>query len=369
MMRHSFTAWGHINLLATHKNTLEFTKDKELSKTGDCIVGVRANFKATSMKKIVNSCSKIKLTMRVGNHEEVFIADSNKEFSDEHELVLRRSNFLSERTIGNYVNRTSLDIDRKTAKLMQNPKQKIEVTIEPFYKLAIFDFDDTLEDFQICKDYAQEVVAKYLVKEYGLNKEKTLNELEAIDYKYTHKAVAGSPSLFDRSVWFPDLLKRLGIGSSKSEVTNLAKIYWAAAIKRAKPMPGAIPLLKYLKSRMKVAIMSDSDGDKKIKFERLDKTGISKYVHYVLTSNDVGQNKPNNKFYNLLTEKFGVNIEECIMIGDKPEVDLKLAKELGMKTIWVVHGKWAADHKETPHYVDHSVRDMQQLKEFFKKEV
>jgi hypothetical protein len=33
-------AQGHENILATHKTTLEFTKDKRLSKKGDCIVAV-----------------------------------------------------------------------------------------------------------------------------------------------------------------------------------------------------------------------------------------------------------------------------------------------------------------------------------------
>ena len=43
-MSYSFTAYGHKNILATHKTTIEFTKDKELSLKGNCIVGVRADF-------------------------------------------------------------------------------------------------------------------------------------------------------------------------------------------------------------------------------------------------------------------------------------------------------------------------------------
>ncbi len=43
-MEYSFTAWGHENITANHKRTLEFTKDNELSLEGDCILGVSANF-------------------------------------------------------------------------------------------------------------------------------------------------------------------------------------------------------------------------------------------------------------------------------------------------------------------------------------
>ena len=54
-----FRIYGHKNMLAIHKNTLEFTKDKELTKRGDCIVGVNSDFKIT--KEILNA-KKIKIT-------------------------------------------------------------------------------------------------------------------------------------------------------------------------------------------------------------------------------------------------------------------------------------------------------------------
>ncbi|MCJ7469295.1 DUF371 domain-containing protein, partial [Candidatus Bathyarchaeota archaeon] len=37
------TAYGHENIQATHKTTLEITKDKHLTKNGDCIIAVAAN--------------------------------------------------------------------------------------------------------------------------------------------------------------------------------------------------------------------------------------------------------------------------------------------------------------------------------------
>ena len=42
--KYNFTVRGHNNVLALHKNTVEFTKDKELTLNGDCILGVDANF-------------------------------------------------------------------------------------------------------------------------------------------------------------------------------------------------------------------------------------------------------------------------------------------------------------------------------------
>ena len=36
-------AWGHENILCTHNSTIEITKDKSLTKKGDCIIGVNAS--------------------------------------------------------------------------------------------------------------------------------------------------------------------------------------------------------------------------------------------------------------------------------------------------------------------------------------
>ncbi|HIG98004.1 TPA: DUF371 domain-containing protein, partial [Candidatus Woesearchaeota archaeon] len=43
-MKYIFTAHGHPNILATHRTTLEITKDSELTTRGNCVVAVAADF-------------------------------------------------------------------------------------------------------------------------------------------------------------------------------------------------------------------------------------------------------------------------------------------------------------------------------------
>ena len=65
-MKYSFTCYGHENITCKHKTTLEFTKDKDLSLKGDCIVGVKADFSLKGVKefiKILNNNKKITITM------------------------------------------------------------------------------------------------------------------------------------------------------------------------------------------------------------------------------------------------------------------------------------------------------------------
>ena len=37
-MKYTFKAFGHINVLADHKTTLEITKDSHITKNGNCII-------------------------------------------------------------------------------------------------------------------------------------------------------------------------------------------------------------------------------------------------------------------------------------------------------------------------------------------
>ncbi|HUT17100.1 MAG TPA: DUF371 domain-containing protein, partial [Acidobacteriota bacterium] len=47
--REDIVGYGHKNIQATHKTTLEFTKDKHLSKKGDCIVAVAVDKALTDL--------------------------------------------------------------------------------------------------------------------------------------------------------------------------------------------------------------------------------------------------------------------------------------------------------------------------------
>ena len=123
------TAHGHPNIKASHKTTFEFTKDCFVTKTGDCIVGINADFSLSELKMLLNN-KKIKITIKVDNQTEEIIAQPNKSFNSEHEIVVRKTNFVSKRTLAINSNKAAIDFDSIREKL-KNPEQKIIVKIEP----------------------------------------------------------------------------------------------------------------------------------------------------------------------------------------------------------------------------------------------
>ena len=117
---YSFTASGHKNIRATHRNTLELTKDAVLTEDGDCIIGVKAEFEL----------EKIKITIRANGITETVTAVPNPNFSDEHEMVIRITNFDSKRTFATRADKSAKQLSRRFVKELKNDKTRMVITIE-----------------------------------------------------------------------------------------------------------------------------------------------------------------------------------------------------------------------------------------------
>ncbi|MFH1590818.1 MAG: DUF371 domain-containing protein [archaeon] len=122
-----FTCRGHPNILASHANTLEFTKDQEVTPQGDCIVGAGADYDLEILKEFASRGGRAKVTMSVD--DEVFVVEfeRNPRFEDKDEIVIRLSDFLSTRTLGIRADHGARDIPQVMREKLQDPSKTIEV--------------------------------------------------------------------------------------------------------------------------------------------------------------------------------------------------------------------------------------------------
>ena len=121
-----FTAYGHPNIKCSHLNTFEFTKDKDVSLKGDCIVGVRADFELSELRKLLVK-KELLMKIVVGDVVEEVRFISNPGFGSNEELVVRRSEFVSGRTLGIKADKAAVDFRFKEK--LKNPDQKIVVEL------------------------------------------------------------------------------------------------------------------------------------------------------------------------------------------------------------------------------------------------
>lgn len=113
-------AWGHINVRATHETTFEITKEKELTPRGDCIIGVNATKSAADLneelKNIIRNNEAILLIVLITeNHRDTVIAKGSSKLtlSNPIKIIIRKSSYISDATIGIYSNKAAIDINRE----------------------------------------------------------------------------------------------------------------------------------------------------------------------------------------------------------------------------------------------------------------
>ena len=130
---------GHENVLSLHRNTIEITKEKDISRRADCIIGVSAS-KACShldekLKEHIRQGGFLRFEIVVGKSSFVFSGRGNKslELTDEHELVLRRSDYYSARTAAIRCDAAACDIPRSIVRLLQTPQSEgiLRITAQP----------------------------------------------------------------------------------------------------------------------------------------------------------------------------------------------------------------------------------------------
>ena|SRR3989344_1629514 len=133
-MQYKFRAFGHHNILGTHKATLEFTKDGDLSLKGNCIIGVKADFELEKLKEFIRKANNKKITIIIEasgkKFKEKIIAELNPNFNDGNEIVIRKADFASDRTLAIKAHKAAFDLRRELIGYLRHKKNKINVIIE-----------------------------------------------------------------------------------------------------------------------------------------------------------------------------------------------------------------------------------------------
>ena len=129
-------AFGHENVLATHPTTLMITKDKKLSKQGDCIIAVAADKAVSDLnseikQKLCNGNTKIEMLIEVDGLVEQVTAygSADLDFSNNVDIVVRKSVFASDRTLAIKADKAAADLSRIFIEKLRDPKQQVKITL------------------------------------------------------------------------------------------------------------------------------------------------------------------------------------------------------------------------------------------------
>ncbi|MCS7097212.1 MAG: DUF371 domain-containing protein [Candidatus Methanomethylicia archaeon] len=118
MLVEEIIAYGHPNIRAIHRSTIEITKESYLTKRGDCIIGIRSNKACADIsedfKKALRNRIMVKVLIKSGDFEDIIIGYGHPGLllTDNTSIVIRRSNYVCHRTLLINSNKAAYNLNR-----------------------------------------------------------------------------------------------------------------------------------------------------------------------------------------------------------------------------------------------------------------
>lgn len=201
-------------------------------------------------------------------------------------------------------------------------------------KVVVFDLDDTLisEKEYIRSGYLH--VAGIIEDRFAMDKKQVFDELM---------------SLFNVSPLnvFNRLYVKYQIEYSKEMILDLVKEY-RGHFPDIQFYDDVLPCLSELRrSGIKVGIITD--GYAIAQRQKLKAIQADEYFDEIIVTDELGREywKPHPKAFELMKEKFRVNFDEMIYVGDNPEKDFYISKTYPIKTVRIIR---AGVHKGNKYF-------------------
>jgi len=183
-----------------------------------------------------------------------------------------------------------------------------------FYKNIIFDLDNTLYNYDICHTVAMNAVYYNISSE--ISRENFLKMYDDIDK--SHKILTvNTASSHNKLIKFKQLFEMLSI----KNIDSANNIYWNAFYSNMKLNTGVLEFLEWNK-KLGINIGILTDYETKYQLEKIHKLDIYNYINCIVTSEEIGCEKPSVHAFNYILMKMNANRNETIMIGDNFEKDI-----------------------------------------------
>ena len=188
---------------------------------------------------------------------------------------------------------------------------------------VLFDFDNTLYDYERCNRAGMDAVVRHL--SFILNE--PANELlERFKTVSGRIKKSNNPSTkFNKMIYLQELTNnRLSL----SEIKKCHDIFQHAFFEELRLYDGVKELLVWLKtSKIPIGIVSNNQFHQQI--DKLERLEIMEYIECMTTSSECGEEKPHPKMFTDTLEKLGKK-KGIVMVGDSMEHDIVPGVDFGM---------------------------------------
>jgi HAD superfamily hydrolase (TIGR01509 family) len=132
---------------------------------------------------------------------------------------------------------------------------------------------------------------------------------------------------------FAELLAAAGADRPEARAVDVAAIYRRQYSTAWYPVAGAPELLAAVKAAgLRIAIVTNNVVvEQRLK---LAHCGLEPYVDALVTSEEIGAQKPDVAIFNAALARVGANRSEAVMLGDAWQADVAGARAAGVRPVW-----------------------------------
>lgn len=220
------------------------------------------------------------------------------------------------------------------------------------YRILLFDADDTIFDFKKAEKTALELAM--LERGYVFKEEYVplYSEMNIKLWERLERGEITKPELIKtRFRKFLDLIGEEG----DSDAMHLA--YETNLSRQGFMIDGARELLKKLSENYRIALITN--GLKFVQNGRLDGSGIRPFLENVFISEEVGYEKPDRRFFDVVRSKMpDFKAEEALVIGDSLTSDILGGNNAVIDTVWFNLRNKENNGKAKPTYEIHKLEEL-----------
>lgn len=199
------------------------------------------------------------------------------------------------------------------------------------FKGVLLDLDNTLYDYNISHEAAKSAVIDHVSKFFELSRSSVAASFEQACLKIKEN-LSGTAAAHNRLLYFQSMLEILSINALK-EGLILYDIYWNTFFEHMILYPDALNFLEYINKKYKICLVTDLTAH--IQYRKIHKLGISDLINFIVTSEEVGKDKPHHTMFAKALEKLNLNANEVCMIGDNFQKDILGAMSHGIQSFWL----------------------------------
>lgn len=185
---------------------------------------------------------------------------------------------------------------------------------------VIVDLDNTLYDYDMPHGRAMAAVRSKMQRTLNIDGKQFDEMFDRARADVKHK-LGHTASSHSRLLYFQRMLELIGMKSDVVASLDFEQTYWRMFLSSARLYPGAREVLLLLRS-LGVPLVLVTDLNTRIQFRKIVYFGLEAVFDYVVTSEEVGADKPDARMFLTAMDKLGLAHDQPVwMLGDDEKKD------------------------------------------------